>query len=699
MHGADVPSSRSLPVAVGILVWSLLDGTEPTRFSPAYADSVAVATSLVLKARAFRAGSEPSATLTAEYTIGPESVPPSVRVSVLPPANAAGWHNAPVRLVYTCANAQSGLARCPAETVVDTEGARQTVTSVAVDQAGNEAVSAVTLSIDRTPPTLRMTAPRHGEVVTGTVVTVTGTVTDELSGVAGARCNGAPATVIRGTVACTVAVRPGVNPVVLQVSDRAGNAVIAGVRVIVAAPPSTVTIAPQRVTLAPGEHREFRLLDQTGAPVVGATWSLNETDVLSATQTDAGLEVSALAVGTAAVHADWNGLMAETVVTVMAPTSEGRLPSGTSRWTIPKLDPGATLATFFVANRVDASGPDLFVLETGATGAALRGVSSDGIPLRAWSLPVEAKMVLADRDNGVLLITGQSRGLLRVPGSEAGRPWWYLPEGAREIEAGVQSPDGTIFVLETADDGLGTNTLVGLDGLTGTVMFRIASLGRQHDRVLHGDGPGSVIDSGVRAAPMNPVVFGYDNAAYAGTYSEQRSVDRSTGLRTDHVEAHLMRVEPDGTASATMMESRDATRPASEPALTVKMGRIGPDPRGGAHVEWTFSNGTTPAAARHGRGGFGGAPTSVQGPLPFTRVGGALTGYDEAGNAYDMETGALRYSTPPGSTFVAALVGGGVAYRLGTDLIETDGAGAVVKISPYPGMSSDAAPIRKPPDR
>ena len=57
------------------------------------------------------------------------------------------------------------------------------------------------------------------------------------------------------------------------------------------------------------------------------------------------------------------------------------------------------------------------------------------------------------------------------------------------------------------------------------------------------------------------------------------------------------------------------------------------------------------------------------------RVGDALTGYDWEGNAYDMVTGALKYSAPAGSSFIAPLVGGGAAYRLSTGS-PTDAAGA-----------------------
>ena len=377
-----------------------LDGTEPTALSPAYTAPVTVASTLVLKARAFLTDWAPSATLVAAYTIGAEAVPPSIQVSVLPPANAAGWHQAPVRLVYACSDVGSWVATCPPEAVVATDGAGQTVTAVATDAAGNEATASVTLSIDRTAPVVEMTAPANGQTVTGTDVTVSGTVADALSGLASAQCNGVPAAVVAGTITCTVAVRPGTNAVVLQASDVAGNRASVGVRVLVPSTPTSVAIVPAQPALGVGQTREVRLVDQAGLPVSGATWAVSEATILSVTDTDGVVEVEALAVGSATVSATWNGLTAETVVTVAALTAEGGITPGTKLWTLPLLDPMASRQLFF-ANRVEAEGPDLFFLETGDTAATLRGVRADGTPLSAWPVPAEATMVLADRDGGV----------------------------------------------------------------------------------------------------------------------------------------------------------------------------------------------------------------------------------------------------------------------------------------------------------
>ena len=652
-----------------------LDGTEPTALSPAYTAPVTVASTLVLKARAFLTDWAPSATLVAAYTIGAEAVPPSIQVSVLPPANAAGWHHAPVRLVYACSDVGSWVATCPPEAVVATDGAGQTVTAVATDAAGNEATASVTLSIDRTAPVVQMTAPANGQTVTGTDVTVSGTVADALSGLASAQCNGVPAAVVAGTITCTVAVRPGTNAVVLQASDVAGNSASVGVRVLVPSTPTSVAIVPAQPTLGVGQTREVRLVDQAGLPVSGATWAVSEATILSVTDTDGVLSVEALAVGTATVSATWNGLTADTVVTVAALTAEGGITPGTKLWTLPLLDPMASRQLFF-ANRVEAEGPDLFFLETAASGATLRGVRADGTPLSAWPVPPEATMVLADRDGGVVLSAAadcwwNDRGLLRVPGVETDPVWRYTSEGSVMFVAG-QAPDGTIYVNEMTLDEWATTTLVGLDGRTGQVKFRVGSAGRRQYRQINGN-------SNVIVEPMSLVAVGFDGAAYLTTGSED-SLDGPGNEGHYHREKQLMRVASDGTTTTTIVDSEDLAVSWSD--LGNWWDRFGggvPDPRGGMHVEWRITTSTSSGFVdtyRHAYVGPEGAGPVVEGRLPFWRVGDALTGYDDAGNAYDMTTGALKYSAPAGSSFIAPLAGGGAAYRVSTGS-PADAAGAV----------------------
>ena len=101
------------------------------------------------------------------------------------PANAAGWYNADVTVLFTCGDAQSGIDSCtPAQTLG--EGASQAVAGTAVDAAGNSAGTTVGgLNVDKTAPNLLgavVTAPSGPGWYNGDV-TVQWTCSDALSGV------------------------------------------------------------------------------------------------------------------------------------------------------------------------------------------------------------------------------------------------------------------------------------------------------------------------------------------------------------------------------------------------------------------------------------------------------------------------------------------------------------------------------------
>lgn len=181
-------------------------------------------------------------------------------------------------------------------------------------------------------------------------MTVTGSVSDTLSGIAGGTCNGVAATAQDGIVSCAVPVVPGTNAVVLEASDVAGNTASSGVRVFVPGTPSAVTVAPQDIALGIGQEREVRLLDQAGSAVAGAAWTVTDGTVASVAETDAVVRLTGVGVGSATVHVEWNGLSAETTVTVYA---LGEVPSGTRLWTLPPIGLSNPTTTVFHAYRIE----------------------------------------------------------------------------------------------------------------------------------------------------------------------------------------------------------------------------------------------------------------------------------------------------------------------------------------------------------
>ncbi len=128
-------------------------------------------------------------TASQSVTIKRDATPPVVTATRTPPPNALGWNNTDVSVTFTCTDALSGVAACPAPRLITTEGAGQFVTGQATDQAGNLASLTVNgVSIDKTPPVVSCAAtpamlwPPDRQLVPVSVAVV---VDDGLSGRAG----------------------------------------------------------------------------------------------------------------------------------------------------------------------------------------------------------------------------------------------------------------------------------------------------------------------------------------------------------------------------------------------------------------------------------------------------------------------------------------------------------------------------------
>ena len=140
------------------------------------------------------AGETPGTTLTCVATNGAgltvsrfvdvrvDLTPPVLTGGPATPANANGWYNAPVQVLFACSDLLSGVAACPGQTTLISDGAGQSVTGTATDSAGNTSTLVVgPVGIDRTPPTIAMgTAASTYDV--DRVVSVTCSAGDALSG-------------------------------------------------------------------------------------------------------------------------------------------------------------------------------------------------------------------------------------------------------------------------------------------------------------------------------------------------------------------------------------------------------------------------------------------------------------------------------------------------------------------------------------
>ena len=86
-----------------------------------------------------------------------DTTPPTITSSVSPQPNSNGWNNTDVTVDFNCSDADSGVATCTNPTTLTNEGANQTVTGNATDNAGNSSSTTATVNIDKTAPTISYT--------------------------------------------------------------------------------------------------------------------------------------------------------------------------------------------------------------------------------------------------------------------------------------------------------------------------------------------------------------------------------------------------------------------------------------------------------------------------------------------------------------------------------------------------------------
>lgn len=150
-------------------------------------------------------------------------IPPSITASTNPPANANGWNDSSVTVSFTCTAGSYAIQSCPSPVVVSTQGAGQAIAGTVVDAAGDTNSVKVTLNIDLTAPTVSIGSPANGAFLTSSPTSVTGSISDSLSGIASVTCNGTNGTVQGGSYSCSVPLNGGTDTVSVKATDVAGN--------------------------------------------------------------------------------------------------------------------------------------------------------------------------------------------------------------------------------------------------------------------------------------------------------------------------------------------------------------------------------------------------------------------------------------------------------------------------------------------
>ncbi len=171
---------------------------------------------------------------TGSVTISLDETPPDIAAAIHPAANAAGWYNSDPTIRYTCSDALSGVAMCPADQTVSADGIGQIVNVSALDNAGNTASKTTVLDVDTTPPVASNAALGSAVVADGGTTSLSADVSDGLSGVAAAEYfvgadpgqgDGTAMTVANGTATASIGagLAPGMHTVSVRAQDVAGN--------------------------------------------------------------------------------------------------------------------------------------------------------------------------------------------------------------------------------------------------------------------------------------------------------------------------------------------------------------------------------------------------------------------------------------------------------------------------------------------
>jgi virginiamycin B lyase len=114
-----------------------------------------------------------------------DNTKPNISYSLSSSANGNGWNNTDVTVTFTCNDSLSGVQTCSSPITCSIEGANQSVSGTAVDNAGNLASVAGVVNIDKTRPTVSNPTMSNKAIVASSSETLGANAIDTVSGVAG----------------------------------------------------------------------------------------------------------------------------------------------------------------------------------------------------------------------------------------------------------------------------------------------------------------------------------------------------------------------------------------------------------------------------------------------------------------------------------------------------------------------------------
>lgn len=244
--------------------WTVIDdGSSISSTSGCAPVTIVVDSSTTLTCSATSGGGTTSASVTVQR----DATPPTITGVADRLPNANGWYRAPVTVHFSCADATSGLASCPADSVLDTDGMGRSASGIATDQAGNSASTSVAgINIDQTAPTVHPSVSPDPVLLHGVAAVIAG-ASDTLSGIATTSCGAIDTSTV------------GTHVVVCDASDLAGNSALglASYRVTYRiCPLYDSTRAAKSGSVVP---IKIQLCDANGANVSASTIAVHATTV------------------------------------------------------------------------------------------------------------------------------------------------------------------------------------------------------------------------------------------------------------------------------------------------------------------------------------------------------------------------------------------------------------------------------------
>jgi RHS repeat-associated protein len=296
-----------------------------------------------------------------------DKTPPTLAFGVANPApNAAGWNNSDVSFSFTTADNLSGVASTsvPSPLTLTTEGASINGTITITDVAGNSATfTSPSVKIDKTPPMITISSPAEGATLFTPSATISGRVTDPLSGIAAASCNGAVVTVSQDSLNCAVSLVPQANSFVVQATDVAGNSQTSTTHITYIPVPTITSI--DRIT---GQQGQTITVTLTGTNFVSGITQASFGDGVAVGGATAGgfgpISVSSATTATAQIVISATATLGLRTVTVQNGTQRAALtdaftviPSGPVITDFnPKSGPSGTLVTVSGTNFIPSAG-------------------------------------------------------------------------------------------------------------------------------------------------------------------------------------------------------------------------------------------------------------------------------------------------------------------------------------------------------